>query len=288
LPLSYDEHQDLVLEEVKELAAKGWTQKAIAERVGYSQQHVSRLISQLRDASRAALRQHYQRLAYEYELVLHNLYLVRKDCWSTLAVTKDARTKSVLYNNLLSCNRELLEVLAAGDLIQEEILNAEVLATQAKAEIRSVRRSLEDLRMGESSSGSGSSGDDGSSIQGLAFHMPLSEDTVSTHVEPSSSSSDGSSSDSSTNGSTYDVVHDSTNTMDSTTSTTIDSTTTSTIPTTTYDHYDNRDSELETLNRKYFSDFSKGLDDDLTNAPSRKTTDGDGKESLIDDKVGDP
>jgi hypothetical protein len=132
------------LAETKELAAKGWTQQMIAARTGVSQQQVSRDLAHLREEARTSLSNHYQRLAWHYELVIQNILSVRKEAWQTLANTSDARSKSVLYNTLLQANRELLEVLASGDLIEQEIANAELLAAQAKEEIKDVKRKIEE------------------------------------------------------------------------------------------------------------------------------------------------
>jgi hypothetical protein len=59
-----------------------------------------------------------------------------------LAHTQDARSKSVLFNTLIAVNREILDVVAAGDLIEQEVANAELIAKEARDDMQKAREKL--------------------------------------------------------------------------------------------------------------------------------------------------
>jgi hypothetical protein len=59
-----------------------------------------------------------------------------------VANTQDARSKSVLFNTLIVVNREILDVVAAGDLIEQEVANAELIAKEARDDMQKAKAKL--------------------------------------------------------------------------------------------------------------------------------------------------
>jgi hypothetical protein len=86
--------------------------------------------------AREQLTNHYQELPIKYRMVLANLEAIRKEAWQTVATTSDARSKSVLYNTLIAVNREILDVVSASDLIEQEVANAELIAKKARDDMQ--------------------------------------------------------------------------------------------------------------------------------------------------------
>jgi hypothetical protein len=75
-------------------------------------------------------------------MVLSNLEQIRKEAWQIVANTSDARSKSVLFNTLIAVNREILDVVAAGDLIEQEVANAELIAKEAKEDFEKAKEKI--------------------------------------------------------------------------------------------------------------------------------------------------
>lgn len=75
-------------------------------------------------------------------MVLSNLEQIRKEAWLTVANTSDARSKSVLFNTLIAVNREIMDVIAAGDLIEQEVTNAELIQKEAQDDIKRVKEKV--------------------------------------------------------------------------------------------------------------------------------------------------
>ena len=135
MPLSYEEEIEIRREAVLELSSKGWTQQQIAQKLGYCQAQISKDLDVIRSKARDELTNHYLELPIRYRMVLSNLEQIRKEAWQTVANTQDARSKSVLFNTLIAVNREILDVIAAGDLIEQEVANAELIAKEAKEDL---------------------------------------------------------------------------------------------------------------------------------------------------------
>jgi hypothetical protein len=137
--MTYDiEERDKLLDDIKRLDDKGYSQAQIGEKLGYSQQHVSRLLSVLVEERKARRANDAERLAREYEACIANARLVRLESWSTYEKTSDARSRSVLLNTVLNSNRQVMELVAAGDIVQSEIDNANILLARAKAEVKAI------------------------------------------------------------------------------------------------------------------------------------------------------
>lgn len=75
-------------------------------------------------------------------MVLSNLEAIRKEAWQTVAHTQDARSKSVLFDTLIAVKREIMDVIAAGDLIEQEVANAELIAKEAKEDLQRAKEKL--------------------------------------------------------------------------------------------------------------------------------------------------
>lgn len=142
MPLSYEEEIEIRREAVLELSSKGWTQQQIAQKLGYSQAQISKDLAVIRSKARDELTNHYLELPIRYRMVLSNLEQIRKEAWQTVANTQDARSKSVLFNTLIAVNREILDVIAAGDLIEQEVANAELIAKEAKEDLVKAKQKL--------------------------------------------------------------------------------------------------------------------------------------------------
>jgi transcriptional regulator with XRE-family HTH domain len=142
MPLSYEDEIEIRREAVLELASKGWTQQQIAQKLGYSQAQISKDLAVIRSRAREQLTNHYQELPMRYRMVLSNLEAIRKEAWQTVAHTQDARSKSVLFNTLIAVNREIMDVIAAGDLIEQEVANAELIAKEAKEDLQRAKEKL--------------------------------------------------------------------------------------------------------------------------------------------------
>lgn len=142
MPLSYEDEIEIRREAVLELASKGWTQQQIAQKLGYSQAQISKDLAVIRSRAREQLTNHYQELPMRYRMVLSNLEAIRKEAWQTVAHTQDARSKSVLFNTLIGVNREIMDVIAAGDLIEQEVANAELIAKEAKEDLQRAKEKL--------------------------------------------------------------------------------------------------------------------------------------------------
>jgi transcriptional regulator len=136
MPLSYEDEIEIRREAVLELASKGWMQQQIAQKLDYSQAQISKDLAVIRSRAREQLTNHYQELPMRYRMVLSNLEAIRKEAWQTVAHTQDARSKSVLFNTLIAVNREIMDVIAAGDLIEQEVANAELIAKEAKEDLQ--------------------------------------------------------------------------------------------------------------------------------------------------------
>jgi hypothetical protein len=138
MPVSRSAEIQLRRDRVLELHSKGLTQSEIAVKLNYAQQTISKDIAYLKQKSMENLRLHYQELPYQREQALSNLYSIRKEAWALLEQIKDDRLKANLYVILKDINEAILDVLAAGDLIAQEVVNAQLIADEAKEDLQKI------------------------------------------------------------------------------------------------------------------------------------------------------
>ena len=128
---------------VLELSAQGLTQEEIAKKlVAVSQKTVSNDLVWWRKESMAYIKESGEHIALEYRKVLSNFYQLRKSAWEWFNkpdVDKD--TKLALYQTLERINGDIMNLLAAGDLIKLEDLE------QQKQYTQDVRNELDEMRM---------------------------------------------------------------------------------------------------------------------------------------------
>ena len=127
---------------VLELSAQGLTQEEIAKKlVAVSQKTVSNDLVWWRKESMAYIKESGEHIALEYRKVLSNFYQLRKSAWEWFNkpdVDKD--TKLALYQTLEHINGDIMNLLAAGDLIKLEDLEQQKQHTQA------VRKELDEMK----------------------------------------------------------------------------------------------------------------------------------------------
>jgi transcriptional regulator len=109
-------------ERVLQLTSQGLNQQEIADKLNWSQATVSNDINYLKRASVDKLRQHIGHLAFQYDQVRANLELLRREGWALFEKTQDERIKAMLINTLMGVNETILQVQAAGDMINQEML----------------------------------------------------------------------------------------------------------------------------------------------------------------------
>ena len=128
---------------VLELSAQGLTQEEIAKKlVAVSQKTVSNDLAWWRKESMAYIKNSSEHIALEYRKVLSNFYQLRKSAWEWFNKSDvDKDTKLALYNTLEHINGDIMNLLAAGDLIKLEDL------AQQKQYAQDIRNELDELRM---------------------------------------------------------------------------------------------------------------------------------------------
>jgi DNA-binding CsgD family transcriptional regulator len=139
MPISKEVEAQLRRDRVLELTSKGKTQTEIADILNYSQQTISNDIIYLRKRAKENLQNHSQELPYHYEQALSNLTSVRKEAWALAEQTKDERLKASLFTIIKDVNESILEVLAAGDIIEKEVTAAELAAKKAEEELQEIK-----------------------------------------------------------------------------------------------------------------------------------------------------
>jgi len=128
---------------VLELSAQGLTQEEISKKlVAVSQKTVSNDLAWWRKESIAYIKNSGEHIALEYRKVLSNFYQLRKSAWEWFNKPDiDKDTKLALYNTLEHINGDIMNLLAAGDLIKLEDL------AQQKQHTQDVRKGLDDMTM---------------------------------------------------------------------------------------------------------------------------------------------
>jgi hypothetical protein len=128
---------------VLELSAQGLTQEEISMKlVAVSQKTVSNDLAWWRKESIAYIKNSGEHIALEYRKVLTNFYQLRKSAWEWFNKPDiDKDTKLALYNTLEHINGDIMNLLAAGDLIKLEDLERQKQYTQ------DVRNELDEMKM---------------------------------------------------------------------------------------------------------------------------------------------
>ena len=109
---------------VLELSAQGLTQEEIAKKlVAVSQKTISNDLAWWRKESIDYIKNSGEHIALEYRKVLSNFYQLRKDAWEWYNKPDlDKDTKLALYHTLEHINNDIMNLLAAGDMIRLEYL----------------------------------------------------------------------------------------------------------------------------------------------------------------------
>lgn len=128
---------------VLELSAQGLTQEEIAKKlVAVSQKTVSNDLAWWRKESIAYIQNSEEHIALEYRKVLSNFYQLRKSAWEWFNKPDiDNDTKLALYHTLENINDDIMNLLAAGDLIKLENLEQQKQHTQA------IRKELDEMKL---------------------------------------------------------------------------------------------------------------------------------------------
>lgn len=110
--------------EVARLDSMGLTQQEISERlvVKVSRRTVGNDIEWLNQQAVEEFKNHRMELVAEHRRVLTNLKELRKRAWEHLEKTQDESIKVHLYSFLGSVNNNIHALVAAGDMIAEELL----------------------------------------------------------------------------------------------------------------------------------------------------------------------
>jgi hypothetical protein len=128
---------------VLELSAQGLTQEEITKKlVAVSQKTVSNDLAWWRKESIVYIKNSGEHIALEYRKVLSNFYQLRKSAWEWFNkpdIEKD--TKLALYHTLEYINGDIMDLLAAGDMIKLEDLE------QQKQYSEGIRKELDEMRV---------------------------------------------------------------------------------------------------------------------------------------------
>jgi hypothetical protein len=128
---------------VLELSAQGLTQEEIAKKlVAVSQKTVSNDLAWWRKESIVYIKNSGEHIALEYRKVLSNFYQLRKSAWEWFNkpdIEKD--TKLALYHTLEHINGDIMDLLAAGDMIKLEDLE------QQKQYSEGIRKELDEMKL---------------------------------------------------------------------------------------------------------------------------------------------
>ena len=127
---------------VLELSAQGLTQEEIAKKlVAVSQKTVSNDLAWWRKESISYIKNSGEHVALEYRKVLSNFYQLRKSAWEWFNKPDiDKDTKLALYHTLEHINGNIMNLLAAGDLIKLEDL------AQQKQHTQAIRKELDEMK----------------------------------------------------------------------------------------------------------------------------------------------
>jgi DNA-binding transcriptional regulator LsrR (DeoR family) len=129
---------------VLELSSQGLTQQEIADRLGpfhISQRTVSRDLEWLREDAVEYVKKNREHIAFDYKQAMSNFYQLRKEAWKHFSSTKNENVKTNLYGVIESINNNIMSLLAAGDMIELELLQK--AREQAKETREDLDRTLE-------------------------------------------------------------------------------------------------------------------------------------------------
>ena len=146
MPISREVETQLRRDRVLQMSSQGYNQQEIADKLKYSQSTISNDINYLKRASVEKLRLHIGHIAFQYDQVCTNLELLRREGWILYQKTSDERIKAMLINTLMGVNETILQVQAAGDMINQELI-AE--SEQAVEESREKLQQFEEQHINE-------------------------------------------------------------------------------------------------------------------------------------------
>ena len=128
MKISKEEQIKLRRDTVFELRAQGLTQQEITNKLsafGVSRRTIGNDLEYLSRNALSIMRAHQRNVAFEYQQVLSNFHLLRKDAWVRF---NDPRTNNhdrlTLYHILENLNHDILDTLAVGDMIEHEALES--------------------------------------------------------------------------------------------------------------------------------------------------------------------
>jgi DNA-binding transcriptional regulator LsrR (DeoR family) len=108
---------------VLELSAQGLSQQEIANKLLMSQKTVSNDLTFLKKDAVVFVQQNRANVAFEYKQIMCNFYQLRKEAWNHFHSTDSENVKTNLYGIIESINTNIMDLLAAGDMIELEILD---------------------------------------------------------------------------------------------------------------------------------------------------------------------
>jgi hypothetical protein len=127
VPISKQEQIQQRRNKVWELYSQGLTQEEISDKLGPF--HVTRRtigydIEWLRkDSTANFLKDNRKIIAEEYKKVMSNFEQLRKEAWAQFhkIENKDSNVKVALYDTIQSINKNILQMLSVGDMIEMEL-----------------------------------------------------------------------------------------------------------------------------------------------------------------------
>lgn len=106
---------------VLELSSQGLSQQEIANKLLMSQKTVSNDLTYLKKESVVFVHEHRANVAFEYKQVMSNFYQLRKEAWNHFQSTQSENVKTNLYGIIESININIMDLIAAGDMIDLEL-----------------------------------------------------------------------------------------------------------------------------------------------------------------------
>jgi transcriptional regulator len=122
VPITKQQQVDQRRHAVLELSAQGLSQQEIANKLVMSQKTISNDLTFLKKDAVAFVHQNRTNIAFEYKVVMSNFYQLRKEAWKQFQSTKSENVKTNLYGIIESININIMDILAAGDLIDLELM----------------------------------------------------------------------------------------------------------------------------------------------------------------------
>ena len=114
--LQIDQRRNAVLE----LSSQGLSQQEIANKLLMSQKTVSNDLTFLKKDAVVFVQQNRANVAFEYKQVMSNFYQLRKEAWKQFQSAQSETVKTNLYGIIESININIMDLLAAGDIIYLE------------------------------------------------------------------------------------------------------------------------------------------------------------------------